>query len=231
MEGKKIKIGTYNIANGRDVNWDFKLLAEDIVSNGIDIIGIQEIDRFCIRSKGLNTPELLKEYTGMNYCAYFKCINLGDGEYGTAIFSKYPILETNQTELNDGTKYERRLLTYAKIDVGGSIINFFNTHLTIMDDAMRENEFKIVSKIVNSKENCILVGDFNVVSYDEFEALTPLSRINNRETQYITYPEGERRIDNICFSSEFRPVENGHGIFQKYHSDHVLLYAEFVFVP
>lgn len=224
---KKLKIGSYNIANGREINWDFKVLADDIVENDLDIVGIQEVDQFCNRSKKSDTMALLKEYTGMQYYAFFKCIDYDGGEYGTAILSKYPILETKEVELNDGSLVERRLLTYAKIDVEGTVINFFNTHLTIASDPIRADEFKIVSDNVKNKENCILVGDFNVDGYEEFEILKPLSYINTPETGYITHPEGDRKIDNICYSSEFSLVEGGHGTFQNFHSDHVLLYAEF----
>ncbi len=227
---KKLKIGSYNIANGREINWDFKLIADDIIENGLDIVGIQEVDQFCNRSKKSDTMARLQEYTGMQYYAFFRCINYDGGEYGTAILSKYPILETKEIELNDGSSVERRLLTYAKIDVEGTEINFFNTHLTIASDSIRADEFKIVSDNVKNVENCILVGDFNVDGYEEFEILKPLSYINTPETAYITHPEGDRKIDNICFSSEFTLVEGGHGIFQKNHSDHVLLYAEFEYI-
>lgn len=238
-ENLKLKIGSYNIANGREVYWDFQVLARDIVDNDLDIVGLQEVDKFCSRSKFADTMELLKEYTGMQYYAYFKCIDLeGDeatygqkGAYGTAILSKYPILETKEVELNDGSSVERRLLTYAKIDVNGTAINFFNTHLTILSDPIRAKEFQIVSDNVKDVENCILVGDFNVDTYEEFEILKPLSYINTPETGYITHPEGDRKIDNICFSSEFSLVENSDGIYQDYHSDHVLLYAELEYKP
>lgn len=227
VETKKLKIGSYNIANGREIYWDFKVLADDIVKNELDIVGIQEVDQFCNRSKNSDTMELLKQYTGMQYYAFFKCIDYDGGEYGTAILSKYPILETKEIELNDGSQVERRLLTYAKIDVEGKEINFFNTHLTIKSDSIRADEFKIVAENVKDKNNCILVGDFNVDAYEEFEVLKPLSYINNPETDFITHPEGDRKIDNICYSSEFKLVEDCYGIYQMYHSDHVLLYAEF----
>ena len=231
MQTKKLKIGSYNIANGREIKWDFKLLADDIVENGLDIVGVQEVDQFCNRSKKSDTMKLLKEYTGMKYQAFFKCMDYDGGEYGTAILSRYPILETYELELKDGSMVERRLLTFAKIDVDGIEINFFNTHLTIASVVIRADEFKTVSENVNNKEKCILVGDFNVDSYEEFEVLKPLSYINNSSTQYITHPEGDRKIDNICFSSEFSLVEKGYGICQNYHSDHVLLYAEFEVAP
>ena len=40
----KLRIGSYNIANGRDVNWDFKHIANDIIEKDLDIVGLQEVD-------------------------------------------------------------------------------------------------------------------------------------------------------------------------------------------
>ncbi len=235
----KLRIGSYNIANGREIDWDFQLIANDILENNLDIVGFQEVDIFCQRSKFSDTMELLKEYTGMKYYAYFKCIDLqGDeakygqkGAYGTAILSKYPIVETKEVELNDGSRVERRLLTCAKIDVNGTEINFFNTHLTVSSAPIRKTEWGIIENTVKDVKNCILTGDFNVDSYEEFEVLKPMSYVNNPETNIVTYPDGKLKIDNICYSSEFALVDGSVGTYQKHHSDHVLLYAELEIIP
>ncbi len=234
-----LKIGTYNIANGRDVDWDFSLIAKDIVDNGLDIVGLQEVDILCERSKFTDTMERLKEYTGMEYYAYFKCIDLkGDeakygkkGAYGTAILSKYPIVGTNDVELNPGTQVERRLLGCSKIDVNGTEINFFVTHLSHNNATVRASEFKKVAATVKVAKNVILVGDFNVGSFDEFNVLENLSRVNNPENGYITYPSSKSMIDNICYSSEFTYVEDSAYTFHRSHSDHMLFVAEFQIDP
>ena len=235
----KLRIGSYNIANGRDVNWDFKHIANDIIEKDLDIVGLQEVDILCQRSKFSDTMELLKEYTGLQYYAYFKCIDLpGDvskygktGAYGTAILSKYPIKESSDIELNDGTKVERRVLGCAKIDVNGTEINFFNTHLTFSSLPIRSAEFELIANTVKNANNCILTGDFNVDSYSEFEVLKPLSYVNNPETNIVTFPDGNLKIDNICYSSEFTLVDGSVGTYQKNHSDHLLLYAELEIMP
>ena len=234
-----LKIGTYNIANGREINWDFSLIAKDIVDNDLDIVGLQEVDILCERSKFTDTMERLKEYTGMEYYAYFKCIDLkGDeakygkkGAYGTAVLSKYPIISTNEVELNPGTQVERRLLGCTKIDIDGTQINFFVTHLSHNNATVRASEFKKVAATVNVPKNVLLVGDFNVSSFDEFNVLENLSRVNNPENGYITYPSSKTMIDNICYSSEFTYIENSAYTFHRSHSDHMLFVAEFQINP
>lgn len=230
VPAKKLKIGSYNIANGRDVKWDFKKIADDIMEKDLDIVGLQEIDQFCKRSLSSDTMRLLSIHTGMKYYAFFKCIKFDGGEYGTAILSKYPIVKSDEVELNDGTKVERRLLTHAEIDVDGTVINFYNTHLSL-DDNFRAKEFGIIAEQLKDVPRAILTGDFNVDGYGEFETLAPLSYINNTETQYITFPSSKSKIDNIFYSSEFTENEEFQGILQNNHSDHVMLYSEFEFMP
>lgn len=234
MQNKSVRIASYNIANGRCAYHDFQKIADDIVSKDIEIVGLQEVDIHCSRSKFSDTVKLLSEYCMMPYTAYFKCIELdGDaevyghnGKYGTAILSKYPILQSTETELNDGTLCERRVLGHTVIDVDGVEINFFNTHLSFGKADIRKLEFLKVSEVVNSFKNSILTGDFNVSGYDEFSSLEPLSFVNNPVTDIVTFPEGELRIDNICFSSEIRLVEDSFGTLDNEHSDHAMLYAE-----
>ncbi|MBO5785985.1 MAG: endonuclease/exonuclease/phosphatase family protein, partial [Clostridia bacterium] len=161
---------------------------------------------------------------------FFKCIKYDGGEYGTAILSKYPIVKSDEVELNDGTQVERRLLTHVEIDVDGTVINFYNTHLSLKDD-FRAKEFGIIAEQLKNVPKAILTGDFNVDGYEEFETLAPLSYINNTETQYITFPSSKLKIDNIFYSSEFTENEEFQGILQNNHSDHVMLYTEFEFIP
>ena len=230
VPAKKLKIGSYNIANGREVKWDFKKIADDIMEKDLDIVGLQEIDQFCKRSLSSDTMRLLSIHTGMKYYTFFKCIKYDGGEYGTAILSKYPIVKSDEVELNDGTQVERRLLTHVEIDVDGTVINFYNTHLSLKDD-FRAKEFGIIAEQLKNVPKAILTGDFNVDGYEEFETLAPLSYINNTETQYITFPSSKLKIDNIFYSSEFTENEEFQRQLQNNHSDHVMLYTEFEFIP
>ena len=103
-----LRIGSYNIANGRQVAHAMRVIAEDILTQDLDIVGIQEVDRFAKRSGYIDTMKLLSKYTGYEYYYYTKTINIaGDeakygqqGEYGTGILSKYPILESESTMLS-----------------------------------------------------------------------------------------------------------------------------------
>ncbi len=225
----KIKVGTYNIAHCREIDYDPKIIANDIMAQGLDIVGIQEVDRLCARSWFIDTPELLSEYTGYYY-AYSKSINLtGDtqkygkeGEYGTLILSKHPILE-QETVIIESAGYEQRSLGYARLDVDGIAVDFFNTHLSFESSDIRSIQFSQVAKRIENSEYCIITGDFNVDKLEEFDAI-PLSKINNKKTAIVTFPKGELTIDNIYYSCNMASVS--HSVVNTDHSDHYMLIAE-----
>lgn len=236
QEITSVRIGTYNIANGREIDHDMQIIANDIVEQGLDIVGLQEVDRNSSRSNNLDTIKVLSELTGYQYYVYIKCLDMEtinlDGEYGTAILSKYPIIDSGEIELNDGTRgVERRMLGYAKIDINGTVINFYNTHLTIKDSAIRKYmEFPKVVETLKNTENCFLTGDFNVESYSEWDSLDAfLDLVNTAERDIITTTpdEGSRRIDNIMYSDDFTLIPESIGVRINDHSDHYMLYADF----
>ena len=45
-----LNIGSYNIANGREVDHNMMKLAKDLAGKKLDIVGLQEVDQFCNRS-------------------------------------------------------------------------------------------------------------------------------------------------------------------------------------
>lgn len=249
IEPKKIRIGSYNIKHGADVSDSdgvnyadadetaFQTLAEDIKSLDLDIVGIQEIDNLAPRSGALNQLALLSEYTGYQYFYYMRNIAWPSSSFasaGSGILSKYPIIAGSEsnTELSRGKSWDQvRMLGYVKINVEGTIINFFNTHLTPLQPEVRAGEFSLINEASKDKEYCFLTGDFNCPSFDEFKVLENLTNYNCDERKFITYPKDQKFMDNICYSDEFRPVENVGGVLENFHSDHSLLWGEFEYTP
>ena len=77
-----LRVGTFNIQNGGGVGHDFSVLAQDILDQGLDIVGLQEVDQFTSRNGGKDTMKELSEATGYKYYGFTKAINLsGDFEY------------------------------------------------------------------------------------------------------------------------------------------------------
>lgn len=231
VEYLTLKIGSYNIANGRNVSHDMKKLADDILAKELDIVGLQEVDRLASRSKYIDTLKVLSEYTGYKYYYFTKAINIaGDeatygqkGEYGTGILSKYPITAFESFAL-ESKNHEQRMLGYAEIDVDGTKINFFNTHLSYEETSVRSDQFLTIAGKIKDKENCILTGDFNISSLSEYNILSALKTTCNYQNQLVTFPSSGTTIDNILFSKEIVLVSSG--VLANGNSDHNMLYAE-----
>ncbi len=226
-----LRIGSYNIANGREVDHDMQKLADDIISQRLDIVGLQEVDRFAKRSKFIDTVKVLSEMTGLEYFSYTKAIGIaGDsatygtaGQYGTAILSRYPIKRAKSMKLESGL-YEQRMLGSAEIDVDGVLINFFNTHLSYEDEGVRRTQFMALDDAISGVENCFVTGDFNVSSLSEFAYVNSLSRVCTLRNPLATIKSG-KCIDNILFSKNI--TLGDFGVVKSGHSDHYMLYGEF----
>ncbi len=234
-EVMKITVASFNIGNGSYVSHDLSVLAQDILSQGAEIVGIQEVDRLAKRSRYLDTMAELSRLTGYEYYYYAKAIDLeGDaatygqgGEYGIGILSKYPIVESESYQLSSGGR-EQRMLARATLDVNGKEINFFTTHLSFEDDGIRAGQLSEIDNIMFDYSFCILTGDFNLRSFEELDVLTGLNIVSNEDAPVVTYTGTDwntQCIDNICYSSAFVPGEVYAN--ENNHSDHYMLVAEF----
>ncbi len=231
-----LNIGTYNIANGREVDHNMMILAADIANHKLDIVGLQEVDQFCDRSGNMDTMKTMSELTGMPYYTFFKAINLsgngegGVGEYGVGVLSKYPIVETERIELY--STGEQRVLGRTRIDVDGTKINFFTTHLEWSPDATRNKEMLQLNEIMAQYDNFVVVGDFNVHELSEYRTLDYKGMVNTEEKPILTYSasDGDWYLDNIIYSPEDWTFTEGKTL-PNGHSDHFLLYSTGTFLP
>ena len=220
---KTIRIGSYNIKHGADANLDLSIIGNVIKTNGLDIVGIQEVDFKTKRSNGMDQPKLLSMYADMPYYIFVPAINYQGGQYGTLILSKYPIISSEVIPLESWDK-EGRALGHAVIDIEGFKFDFFNTHLSYEDKTLRGLQFAEVSEKTKACENFILTGDFNTADFNEFTVVGG-TLINNAARWYPTFPGGNSAIDNIVYTDCFKEIASG-TVTQSY-SDHYMLWAEF----
>jgi len=235
----KLKIGSYNIANGSYVSHNLQTIANDILELDLDIIGLQEVDRFANRSKNLDTMKKLAELTGYEYYYFSKAINIAgnpsvygqDGEYGTGILSKYPITFEETTQLASGG-YEQRVLGHVIVQVEDAEVHFFNAHLTYNTPGVRKGQMEAIEEAVYDYDYCLLTGDFNIEALPEFEIIESLTGVSNEDNPLHSYwreetpPWPTECLDNIMYSDEFILLDCGIQNDRK-HSDHYLIWAEF----
>lgn len=225
-----LTIGSYNIANGKNYK-HIKNIGTDIMEKELDIVGLQEVDQKVLRTGRMDSLKLLSESSGLQYYAFFKAIDLQGGEYGVAVLSRYPIVETHRTELYSGDK-EQRVLGHAVIDVNGTLINFFVTHLSFESKALRDAQYATIAEKTSELDNFIITGDFNTSNFDEYAPIKNADMVNSSKYSIKTFPNPDptSSIDNIVFSKDNwtfeKPKVRANG-----NSDHCMLYAVGTFDP
>jgi endonuclease/exonuclease/phosphatase family metal-dependent hydrolase len=230
------RVMTYNIHHGQgtDGQIDLKRIAALIKNEKADIVALQEVDRGTVRTGRRDLPTELAKLTGMNF-HFAKNIDYQGGEYGNAILSRFPILETTNLLYQKLHPHEQRGLLQAVLDVGGRKLLFLNTHLDYHEnDAQRLLNVKQMKQALNAhpKLPVILCGDFNETPGSRVykglsEFLTDTWKQVGKGTGFTFSSSGPfKRIDYIWLS-KIRPFKTW--IPKATASDHLPIVAEFTF--
>jgi len=129
----EVKVMTYNVHGccGKDHRALPSAIAEIIASSHPDIIALQELDVGLSRSGFTDQADIIANQMGM-HCLFSAALTLEHGEYGNAIFSRYPLLLRKAKDLPT-LEYmkgiERRGAIWAEVTVKNQNIQVFNTHL------------------------------------------------------------------------------------------------------
>lgn len=226
----KLRIGTYNIRlGGAMVKYDMKLLADDITGQKLDIVGLQEVDYLANRSRNLDVLKLLSEHTGMKHYRFTVAHPIPGGQYGTGILSKYPIEEYETVPLPATGSGDPRAIGRTVINVNGTRINYFNTHLEVLNRRARTWNIAVLEHLTTKYGHYVVTGDMNTADLSEFEVIKNAKFANNN-SEYPT--AGEAGIDNIIYSPEWKVLNVGVlDTIESKHSDHRMLWADMEYTP
>lgn len=231
---------TYNIHHGvgEDNRLDLERIAAVIRESGAEMIGLQEVDRhWSARSNFVDQAEALAQLLNMQvvFAANLDRDPLQPGQprrqYGTAILSKYPILESNNTLLPRPEGGEQRGLLEALINVRGVPVRVYNTHLQHNSQLERTVQVQaILDRIGQFEEPTILLGDLNALP--ESRELAPLYQqfkdtwraTGNGPGFTYSASNPDRRIDYILVSPEIE-IEDVQ-VIPTLASDHLPVLAE-----
>ncbi|MHB1392888.1 MAG: endonuclease/exonuclease/phosphatase family protein [Clostridia bacterium] len=215
-----IKVMTYNIHRG--VNKDNELnldgIVETIKNSGAEIIALQEVERFSVRTKFQDQIGYIADKLSMQY-VFGKSVNILNGQYGNAILSKYPIEEYEVRELP--SEGEKRILLKARLNVLGNKISFYNTHLGLKQSE-RDMQIEEIVRITGDDNNFLLTGDFNA-KVDKLGAITKVLRdcasYEDNDSKVTFENEGlSERIDYIFTPKAFDI--KAYDVLKSHASDH-----------
>lgn len=219
----EITVATFNIKHGAD---GLDKVAGAIRSVSPDIVGLEEVDVGCSRSNNVDEPAEIARLAGFDHYAFSKAISLGDGEYGTAILSRYPIVSFEVVPLDPG-RGEGRSVGHAVINVEGVALDVLVTHLSYEDREARGRQLEYINAMLDGFDRYVLTGDFNSFELEEIYKTGGYYFVNRPGRQYDTF----RRFsgyapDNIVVSEGFTELSSG--VSDAEGSDHRLLFATFL---
>lgn len=207
---------------------DIPAISKVIGSTAPDIVALQEVDVYTDRSgKALHQAEALAKEHGMQYF-FAKGIDYGGGEYGVAILSKYPVLETKRYPLTTlaGTNGEPRVLATALLQLpGNKRLLMACTHLDAQrSDSNRQVQIReIMGLLKDQPYPLVLAGDLNAANgtpvIDELDR--HFTRTCSDCAPTIPVENPRKCIDFIAFSPGKFEVLKHVVIPEKYASDHL----------
>lgn len=215
---------------------DMDAIVRTIEAQNPDIVALQEVDVDTERSGKGNQAEMIAKKLDMHYF-FAKAIDYGGGEYGVAILSKFPLLETTVHDLPTKGNEEDRVLATAKIEIAtDTYILFGNTHLNSSKSS--ENRILQMKEIVNITNevkdmDVIVAGDFNAAPDSEVIKIAEANFTNTCGECKPTFPATEptKIIDYIVYKANNTniTIENSDVINDSYSSDHRPVLADIKF--
>jgi endonuclease/exonuclease/phosphatase family metal-dependent hydrolase len=169
-----IKVMSFNIAHGLGMDnvVDLERTATVIEQSGAEIVGLQELDRhFTERSAFVDQVDWLSNRLGM-YSAFGANLDLEAADpnrprrqYGNAVLSKHPIKYAENHLLTKVVSpianSEQRGILEVVLEVKGTYLSFFNTHLSLKEEELKVSIDEILGIMAKSSFPKIITGDFN----------------------------------------------------------------------
>jgi endonuclease/exonuclease/phosphatase family metal-dependent hydrolase len=204
-------------------------VASEIRSLDPDVVLLQEVDRFHGRTGGVDQAAYFAEALGME-ASFSPNVVQGQGQYGTAILSRFPILDSGRFALPNGSGGEPRGLQWAGLEIGGQEVRVYNTHLQNKIVGLREAQARHVAGILAGEEQpTILGGDMNATA--NTPTLGPLlAQLVDAWAVAGAGPEGTgpngSRIDFVMASPTLEP--QGAQALRSAVSDHARVVVDYV---
>lgn len=189
---------------------DFDKMAETILAQAPDVVGLNEMRGQGTHAEYTAQVETLARLTGMPYYYFAPAIEFpGGGPYGNGILSRYPIDSAETVLIPDPTEkkysgrgnYETRCV--CKAVIGG--VTVLVTHMGLYPDEMVNAVSTVLAHV--SDRRCVLMGDFNMTPDDPL--LAPIfDRLTDTAEGFcadkLSFPSDapDRKIDYIFASRD-----------------------------
>ncbi|MCG8582805.1 MAG: endonuclease/exonuclease/phosphatase family protein [Bacteroidales bacterium] len=158
---------SYNIRHGHgmDNELDLSRAAGIIKSQAPHLCGLQEVDKICGRSNGIDQTSYLAQQTNTTG-TFGQFMNFDGGEYGMATLSAKPLISSKVLELPQGL-HEPRVAIVHEVEVAnGCTIVFANVHFDWIEGedgvAKRLSQARELMRYIDTLNKAtVITGDFN----------------------------------------------------------------------
>jgi endonuclease/exonuclease/phosphatase family metal-dependent hydrolase len=190
-----VRVLAYNIHHGAgmDLKLDLERIAKLIKDLDPDLVALQEIDSVVTRTEGVNQADVLGRLTEMT-AVFGEFMPYQGGKYGMAVMSKWPIWESTNHRLPDGSEPRSALGIRVQSPKTGRELNFVSIHFyeTKAERLAQAQALAMAYEGVDSP--VILAGDYNS------EPDSPVIAFLKEQWGFV-----DKGADNFTFSS-FEPV-------------------------
>lgn len=194
----KLRVLSYNIhkcIGGVDRRYEPERVAEVINNLEPDVLLLQEVDHNVPRSNRDRQVDVLGELVGMRYRTWFPNVDVrGGGEYGNAILSRYPLIESSNIDLSIRWKKRRSALhgvIRVRHDDIDRTVHLYNMHLGLARFERRIQLRKFVDShpfsSLHHDTPVVVGGDLNDVYGRLGELLRP-SGFRGVDKRPLTFP-------------------------------------------
>jgi endonuclease/exonuclease/phosphatase family metal-dependent hydrolase len=160
----RLDVLTFNIHSARAADGSVHLgtIARELDRWDADVVLLQEVDRGRDWTGRVDMPAALAAHLGTGWTFGANVRRSATNQYGTAILSRFPIVESRNVPLPAPPGTQQRGLLHAVLDVGGTEVSIYNTHLENTSQAARIQQMRVVAAAVGEDSRPrILGGDMN----------------------------------------------------------------------
>ena len=206
-----LRISTFNIQNDYS-KYDgskAKIIKEYVLTNKIDILGLQELYSKC--NDDLNLEFLGSEYNLFGKYRFFLKRLLNRFNEKNAILTRNKVVSSFTYHLPYFPSLLKRIVTKTVVLYNDQKISIYNTHLDYKSDKLKKRQLKKITKLIEKDNNLIvLMGDFNLKNnkkiFNDFVDIMKKNNIYRVELNEKTFKNSKykREIDHIFLSEQFK---------------------------
>ena len=163
-EDARLHVMTFNIHSARAGDGSVRLatITEEIRRWRADVVLLQEVDRGRAWTGRVDMPAQLADALGTSWTFGANVRRSPTNQYGTAILSRFPITASRNVPLPAPPGTQQRGLLSATLDVDGTEVSVYNTHLEHTSRTARLQQMQAITQVLATDPRpMVLGGDLN----------------------------------------------------------------------